>query len=324
MLKLNDIWNTKNLIAYVLFPISYIYGVLSKISFTFIRPKKVSIPVISVGNLSVGGTGKTPITRYIVKFFQRNGLKTATILRGYKGRITHTTKVDPSIHKADDVGDEAILHSYDGDTWVSTNRYLGAQEAIKYGAEIIILDDAHQNFSLKKDISLIVVDGTEMFGNEYLLPAGPLRENIKSGLNRADGIIICNESIDLHREIEKSNKPIFYNKFIPEINLKELKDCEAYAFCGIANPRRFYKTLEDYGVKVVKKKTFGDHHKYKDNEINDILRNSTRLGLVTITTEKDITKIKKKYRDKISTLKIKVEWRNNQFIDFLIKKISIR
>ena len=324
MLRLNDIWNTKNFITYALYPISYLYRIIIRIRFISTRPKKVSIPVISVGNLSVGGTGKTPIVRYIVNFFQEHGVETATILRGYKGKIKHTIKVDYSIHKAEDVGDEAILHSIDGNTWVSPNRYLGAQEAIKDGAEVIILDDAHQNFSLQKDISLIVVDGTEMFANEYLLPSGPLREDIKSGLRRADGIIICGENEFLHSEIINSNKPIFYNKFIPKINLDKFKNSNVYAFCGIGNPRRFFKTLEDNGVKVVKKKIFQDHHTYKDTEVDNILKASSKLNLVAITTEKDITKIKKEYHKKISVLRIKVEWRNNEFRKFLINNILNR
>ena len=324
MLRLNDIWNTKNFITYALYPISYLYRIIIRIRFISTRPKKVSIPVISVGNLSVGGTGKTPIVRYIVNFFQEHGVETATILRGYKGKIKDTIKVDSSIHKAEDVGDEAILHSIDGNTWVSPNRYLGAQEAIKDGAEVIILDDAHQNFSLQKDISLIVVDGTEMFANECLLPSGPLREDIKSGLRRADGIIICGKSESLHSEIINSNKPIFYNQFIPETNLEKFKNFNMYAFCGIGNPRRFFKTLEDNGVKVVKKKIFQDHHTYKDTEIDNMLKASSKLNLVAITTEKDITKIKKEYHEKISVLKIKLEWRNNEFRKFLINNILNR
>ena len=321
--ELNRFWEKKNLISKSLKPISYLYQVIANKKLKYSYTKKVSIPVISIGNLTVGGTGKTPITRYLVKSFQSYGLTTATILRGYKGRVIKTTKVDIDLHNSQDVGDEALLHAKDGNTWISPNRYLGAIEAERYGAEIIFLDDAHQHYSLHKDFSIVVIDSKEVFGNEEVLPSGPLREGIDKGLRRADAIVICGDKTKLHKKIKQSKKPIFYTRFLPDKEIENYKNQKANILCAIRNPERFFKMLFENKIDIIEKNIFRDHYQFKRNQIERVLKRSEEINAITITTEKDIVKIDQKLRKNFKVIKIRTNWENNNLVK-LIYKILFR
>jgi len=320
----DKIWKTKNVVSYTLKPISFLYQIITTIKISFSKPKKVSIPVISVGNLTVGGTGKTPITRYLVKTFQSHGIKTATILRGYGGRIKTTTKVNQKLHNSIDVGDEALLHARDGNVWVSPNRYVAAIEAINLGAEIILLDDAHQNYSLKKDFSIIVVDSEEVFGNEEIIPSGPLRENIDKGIKKADAIVICGDKKEIHKKIGLSKKPIFYVKMLPGIEIKKYTNKKANAFCAIGNPKRFFNMLIKNKIQLKQKFIFRNHHQFTKKNINKILEKSKNINAITLTTEKDFVRIDKELKNKIIPLTIETHWEDDSLFKLINEKLFRR
>lgn len=167
-----------------------------------VRPVRVSVPVVCIGNLIAGGAGKTPTALAVADRLSRKGLRPHLILRGYKGHARGPALVDALGHDAATVGDEALLLARRYPTWVARDRVAGARAAIAAGAEVIIMDDGFQNPSLVKDVSLIVVDGGYGFGNGRMIPAGPLREPLARGLSRAQAVVVVgNDTTDITQAV---------------------------------------------------------------------------------------------------------------------------
>ncbi|MDX1542157.1 MAG: tetraacyldisaccharide 4'-kinase, partial [Geminicoccaceae bacterium] len=166
-------------------PFGRLYGVAGRLRRRFVRPWRAPVPVLCIGNLTVGGTGKTPLTMTLARRVAARGRRPHILSRGYGGRAKGPLRVDPGTHEALAVGDEPLLLADVAPTWVARDRRLSARAAIAAGADVLIMDDGFQNPALHQDLSLVVVDGTIGFGNHRLLPAGPLREPVAEGLGRA-------------------------------------------------------------------------------------------------------------------------------------------
>lgn len=327
MIKTPRFWTSKTLssraISLSLLPFTLIYKILYFLT-NLIRVKtKISKPVICVGNVTAGGSGKTPAVIALSKIFKNEKINFAILSRGYKGNeskfLKLTKNLDPKKY-----GDEAILLAEHGLTFISKNRTFGAKEIAKISnIEVILTDDGMQNNSLYKDFIILVIDGKIGFGNGFLLPAGPLRESVSSAVKKANLVIIINE--DCQNIISKiknidENKKIILSKIEPE-NLEQFKGQKLLAFCGLAYPVKFFKYLRDLNLNLASEVSFPDHHNYSQKDLNNLLKISQKQKAKLITTKKDWIKFPKKYQEKINYLDIDLKFNNEKLILDEIGKI---
>lgn len=301
---------------------SYFYGFGSRMkNFLYdnkiLKPKKVNAYVISVGNMTTGGVGKTPVVSEIAKYLVNLGQRVAIVSRGYGGKLDNS-KINmisdgTSVYfDAVQAGDEPYwLAENTQGAYVFTcrNRYLAAKMAVeKFGIQVIILDDGFQHRKLHRDLDIVLMDSVKGFGNEHLLPAGPLREGPEA-LERIDKLVVVSKSVK-HETAERVAKIMQKRLNIPTsvcytepdyvYNIKTgqrlMEGLAVTAMCAIGQPQQFYDFLSDY--QVVKTVTFDDHHQYAPIDIVDI------SGSI-ITTEKDAVKLARFDRDNIYALKLK-------------------
>jgi len=237
------------ILSFSLIPISCLYQLGSRIQRVFEKPRHIDIPVICIGNLNIGGVGKTPTCIALSKILTEHKVFStpAFLTRGYGGAITAARIVDDAENSAI-WGDEPLLLNKHAMTVVSRNRAQGAQRAKDSGADFVIMDDGLQNKTLHKDVSLVVIDGTSGFGNKKTIPAGPLRETLEKGFARADGFIIIGEDNYGVQDLLPKEKPLFFAKTVvrPDWNIDT--NSQYVAFCGIAHPIKFQKTLADQQI----------------------------------------------------------------------------
>lgn len=264
-------------------------------------------PVICVGNCVVGGAGKTPIVTYLAKMLKAHGYSIGLISRGYGGKIKDPTPVNILQHTSDDVGDEPLLLASLAPTWIGLDRLHSATRAIQAGAEVLIMDDGLQNPMIAKDLSFLVVDGQQGFGNSHLIPAGPLRETLKSALLRSDAVVIMGHDAhnvrdyiaDLQLKIGKE-LPIFKGHLRPSPEaLEKISHKPLFAFAGIGYPQKFFRILEESGGDVRKRQAFADHYPYSKATVHRLIEAADKHGLQLITTLKDWVRLPKDYQTMI-------------------------
>ncbi len=281
-------------------PFGRIYAWGTAYRFKRVKPYQADIPVICVGNLSVGGTGKTPVVLALGEFLKKQKVKFFFLNHGYKSQLKGVV-ADLSVHTAVDIGDEAVLLALNAPTVVDNQRARGAQIAVKRGAKCILMDDGFQNPSLIKSFSFVVVDGKKGFGNEQVIPAGPLREPIQKGLQRADAVIIAGEDewgVEFFLKRNQIDLPVLKGQFVAqEKALCGLKGQEVFAFAGIGNPNKFFDLLKNNGIIVKKSLPFPDHYYYTRFDIEQIMKEAD--GLPIVTTTKDAVKVPKELRKNI-------------------------
>ena len=285
-----DFWTRAGLPAALLSPAAALYALGRHLHGARARPVNAPVPVICVGNLTVGGSGKTPVALSIAEHLQARGSEVHFLTRGHRGRLRGPVSVDPGRHSAREVGDEALLLARAARTWVARDRARGALEAAAAGADAIVMDDGFQNPSLVKDLSILVVDGGYGFGNRRLLPAGPLREDLAGGLARA-------QRGGLHRGSPSPatscpcratpTRPWFAARLVPGREAMRLAGRKVVAFAGIGRPQKFFDTLRAIGARVVMAKAYPDHHAYDADEIMRLVEIASESGATPVTTEKD-------------------------------------
>lgn len=323
MIKVPIFWFKKfHLFSILLFPISLIYILFHKLNRKLKNEVKVNIPIICIGNLILGGAGKTSVVISLRKLLYKKFINIYVLTRGYKGsnRQAHLVSETDDV---DLVGDEALLHKQYGNVLVARNRIDGARTCIEKNADLVILDDGFQSNHVKKDISIIVCDSQRQFGNKMCIPSGPLRESISSGMKRTDAIIFIQRN-DEKLDLNIRNKiPVFYAKRRVKINVSNKK--KIFAFCGIGNPESFFNSIDDIGFKVAKKKVFPDHYKFSHAEIIELKRIAKLENLVLITSEKDMQRIKKEDRKNINYTISEIQFcEEEKLFDFLIRKLSYK
>jgi len=263
-MKQPKFWNTKNVASYTLKPLSWLYGAGASVRQVTTKPYHAKIPVVCVGNIVVGGAGKTPVVISLAEYFKKKKKKVHILSRGYGGKLDGV-KVDLKKHTAKDVGDEPLLLAKVAPTWIYADRAKGAQAIEKTGADLILMDDGFQNSSLHKDLSLIVFDGEYGIGNGAVMPAGPLREPLQKGLKRADGVVIVGKSSLSFQ----NGTPVMKASITPTST--SLKGKKVIAFAGIGRPEKFFDTLKGIGAKIIKSYSFADHHPFTDKEIKKMI-----------------------------------------------------
>lgn len=275
-------------------------------------PKKVDVPVICIGNLVAGGAGKTPVVSWLAHWLSEQGIKAHCLSRGYGGKEEGPLQVNTTEHVASDVGDEPLLLAEIVPTWISHDRVAGAKAAIAAGAECIIMDDGFQNPSLHKTLSVLVIDGQYGFGNEEVMPLGPLREPIEDGLARTDMVIIMGEeTAEVSKHLTKQI-PIFRAYLKPDNVSSINKRSKIIAFAGIGRPQKFFDTVATFGAEIAATISYADHHRYSQRDIEHLLRLSFRHNAKLVTTAKDMVRIPRRSRHHMTVIPVSVDWEEGE------------
>ena len=318
-------WQKKNnliekIIILLLLPFTFIYYLVSKFDKKLTKTNKIGIPVISVGNINTGGSGKTPFVIYLVNLLKKEKINAHVVSRGYLGNLRGPVKVDLKKHSYNDVGDEALLLAKETTTWVSKNKFEGTLMATLNGANVVILDDGLQNYSIHQNLKIMIVDGGFGFGNQFLLPSGPLRETISSGIKKSDMLIIFNkDENDIEKKIKNKITIIHANSKIK--NFSQLKNKKIVGFSGIGRSERFHSSLKNQKLNIIKFFPYPDHYSYNKKEMNNIINYAKKNNAVLVSTLKDKQRINFDQRKKISFLDLEIEIKKEKsIINFLKKK----
>ena len=290
-----EFWQSRGVLAALLSPLGVLYGASVAFKARHTKPHDPGMPVICVGNLTAGGSGKTPIAIAIAQALRARGRKPFFLTRGYGGSERGPVQVARA-HGASVMGDEALLLVRAAPTIVARDRAAGARLAAEKGADVLVMDDGHQNFSLRKTLSLVVVDAQTGFGNGLMIPAGPLRERVAQGLARADAVILV--GVD-NPDLQGFSGPMLRTHLAVETNAMARKS--VFAFAGIGRPEKFIASLEAGGIDVAGSCFFADHHPYTDDEILHLkaIAGDTML----VTTEKDFVRLSVAQREGIRAVK---------------------
>jgi tetraacyldisaccharide 4'-kinase len=286
-------WTKSDWRAWALFPISFLYGRVAGYRMAHARRASVPIPVICVGNFTVGGAGKTPTALAIARASKAKGLKPGFLSRGYGGSLDVTTVVDLDHHRAVAVGDEPLLLAREALTVISRRRVEGAQRLVKEGADLIIMDDGFQSARLAIDYALLVIDATRGLGNGHIVPGGPVRAPIRQQMRYATALLKVGNGSAADRIVRmaaRAAKP-YLTASLKVRGDNDLAGRDVLAFAGIADPAKFFRTVESLGARIVVAKSFGDHEHLTDDEIDDILATAEREGLQIVTTSKDFVRL---------------------------------
>lgn len=291
-----DFWRTRGLAARLLAPLGTLYGASVAFKARISQPADAGIPVICVGNLTAGGSGKTPVAIAVAEMLRAQGHRPYFLTRGYGG-----TEQGPALasrgHSARAMGDEALLLARTAPTIVARDRAAGARLAREKGATVIVMDDGHQNFSLRKNLSLVVVDAETGFGNGYQIPAGPLREPVTQGLARAAAVILVGNG---DPDLRGYHGPILRAHL--KADAAAFADKPVFAFAGIGRPEKFVASLETGGAQVTGSCFFPDHHPYEEDEILQL--KAVAGDAMLVTTEKDFVRLTTAQREGIRILKV--------------------
>jgi tetraacyldisaccharide 4'-kinase len=316
-----EFWSSKSAgaraMGALLSPIGAVYGLSVKWRQARARPYRARARVLCIGNLTAGGSGKTPVAIAVGRMLAAREKKIVFLTRGYGGRLMGPVAVDPAHHSAVEVGDEALLLVQAGPTIVARNRAAGARLADELGADIIVMDDGFQNFQLEKDLSLVVIDAAFDFGNGGLIPAGPLRERPKQGLARADAVVLIGDGSPtlaftgptLRAELKLSV-------------IEGLRGKPVFAFAGIGRPDKFFATLERAGASVLGCQGFPDHHRFTAFEISLLRTTAEKLGAELVTTEKDYARFDLHDRAGITPVPVFAVFSDGAALDALLDRLS--
>jgi tetraacyldisaccharide 4'-kinase len=298
------------IVSALLSPLGAVYAAATRRRLARGPRERVGVPVICVGNLNAGGTGKTPTVIALAERLRDRGLAAHAVTRGHGGSLDGPVRVDERRHSAAETGDEALLLAAFLPTWVAKDRAEGARAAVAAGAQAILLDDGFQNPALAHDLSLVVVDAHIGFGNGRVIPAGPLREPVAVGLGRADLVLSIGDAPAQARFAERwgaaLSVPHVTGKLEPLPMGLPLTGLPVLAFAGIGHPEKFFKTLKEMGADVRVAHALSDHQPLSDTLMTRMLREARATGAQVVTTEKDAVRLPPALRAQVMTVPVRL------------------
>ena len=280
--------------AKLLSPLAAIYGAAAAARMRR-TGTRAAVPVICVGNLTLGGAGKTPTALALANFLAAKGERPVFLSRGYGGSNRGPVVVELERHRAVEVGDEPLLLARAFPTVIARDRVAGAALAAEHEATVLVLDDGFQNPDLQKDLSVLVVDGARGIGNGAVFPAGPLRAPLDMQVERAQLVVRVGEGSGADRVLKRATAkgvPTLMARLTPDRRVAAtLAGRKLFAFAGIGHPEKFFATLRGLGATIVEARPFPDHHRYSGREAREMLASAKARGLQPVTTEKDLARM---------------------------------
>jgi tetraacyldisaccharide 4'-kinase len=308
-------------------PASWIWAAATARRIAVGRAVDPGVPVICVGNLTLGGSGKTPVVRALARRLIANGLAAHILSRGYGGRLNGPVRVDPARHDAGDVGDEALMLAADAPVWVAKDRAAGARAAAAGGAAAIVMDDGHQNGQVRKRLSLVVVDGETRggewpFGDGAVFPAGPMREPLAAGLARADAVVVLLPA-DLAAP-DQALLALFAGKpaLIARLAAPPPPAGPQLGFAGIGKPWKMERALVAAGCDLADFAPFPDHARYDARLLRFLAQRADTLGAGLVTSEKDWVKMPPEWRERVTAWPVEAVFDDEAALDALLQAAS--
>jgi tetraacyldisaccharide 4'-kinase len=308
----------------LLTPVAWIWAAATARRIARARPEDPGVPVVCVGNLTLGGTGKTPIVRALAERLAARGLAVHLLSRGYGGRLAGPVRVDPARHSGAEVGDEPLMLARDFPVWVARDRAAGARAAAAAGAQVIVMDDGHQNPSVKKALSLVVVDGETRdgewpFGDGRVFPAGPLREPLATSLARADAAIVLLPAdlagLDADLAQVLAARPVVVARLEPAA---PPPSGPQLGFAGVGKPWKVERALRAAGCELADFAPFPDHFAYDEATLRALAARAETLGAGLVTTEKDWVRLPPAWRARIAAWPVRAAFAAPGEVDALL------
>ena len=305
----------------LLTPAAWLYGYMTQRRIDTTTPYDAGIPVICVGNATAGGTGKTPVVAEILSMIRAQKIRAESLSRGYGGTERGPMKVNAD-HTAKEVGDEPLLLANRSPAWVAVSRVDGARAMAASGTQVIVMDDGHQNPSLEKALSILVVDGETGFGNGRVIPAGPLREPVARAMERTDVVIVMKPNREY--KIAQSLKDQF--GYLPVIEAyltptAPLPNGPLFAFAGIGRPNKFFDALRAAGAELVEGMRFADHYAYSAADIKHLQDMAREYKAQLVTTEKDFVRLPSALRQYVAVWPVRCVFQDELTLERLLSPI---
>jgi tetraacyldisaccharide 4'-kinase len=311
------------LLPMLLTPVSWVWAAATRRRLARGAQADVGVPVICVGNLTMGGSGKTPVAQALLRRLRARGLDAHTLSRGHGGRLAGPVRVDPQVHTGADVGDEPLMLAREAPAWISRDRAAGARAAAEAGAQVIVMDDGHQNASVKKALSLVVVDGETRgewpFGEGGVFPAGPMREPLAAGLARADAVaLMLPQGLDapdpgLMRLL--GARPVLIVRMEPAAPPPAGPQV---GFAGVAKPWRVERALKEAGCDLVDFLPLADHAPLDEPLLKHLARRAADLGAGLVTTEKDWARLPPAWQSRVAAWPVRIRFEDEAALDALL------